>query len=745
MKHKPIKSMKTTLFIVITVLTQLAFTQRPNYSMITNEQIWSLGEFSAKGVRGFRSMNNGEEFTRLEKNQILRYKFEDFTGKPTLLVDGKVFNYLGKQITIEEYEFNPSETMLLIATNVQSIYRHSYTAFYYVLDLKTNALQALDEKRQEQTLAEFSPNGEQISYIYENNIYVKNLRSGKTTQLTKDGQKNRIINGTTDWVYEEEFALTKAYAWSPDSRHIAFLKFDESKVKEFTMTYYGELYPELFTWKYPKAGEDNSKVTLHVQRIDRKKSRNIDLGNYEYIPRIAFSPISNTVLIQTLNRHQNTLKFFKFDVQGKSKAASAFCTITDDAYVEIDDNLLFLEDGTSFITTSEKDGYKHIYRIQFNGDMQQITSGAWDVIEVKGYNPTTKELYYSSAENGATQKDLFIVNLDSKIKKQLSLKRGQTDAQFSKGMKYFLQTWSDANTPPVISLHRSSGEEIQVLEDNAALREKLKSYQLRPKEFFQTMSADGSTPLNAWMIKPYNFEQSQIYNDRDVIHEVQKFPVYMFVYCGPGSNTVNDRWDGANFMYHQLLAQRGYVVVSVDPRGTQFKGSKFMKSTYLNLGKLELEDLVASAEQLKKESFVDPERIGIQGWSYGGYMSSLAMTKGAPTFKMGIAVAPVTNWRYYDNIYTERFMRTPQENSAGYDGNSPINFCERLEGSYLLVHGSGDDNVHYQNTMEMVNAMVKANKQFDLFIYPNRNHGIYGGNTRLHLYNMMLEFTLKNL
>lgn len=725
--------MKTTLFILITVITQLAFTQRPNYSMITNEQIWSLGEFSAKGVRGFRSMNNGEAFTRLEKNQILRYKFEDFSGKPEVLVDGKTLKNKGSEVIIGEYEFNRDETKILIATNIASIYRHSYTAFYYVLDLKTNALQALDEKRQEQTLAEFSPNGEQISYIYENNIFVKNMRSGKTRQLTKDGKRNNIINGTTDWVYEEEFAITKAYAWSTDSKQIAFLKFDESQVKEFTMTYYGDLYPELFTWKYPKAGEDNSKVTLHVQRIDKKKSRCIDLGNYEYIPRIAFSPISNTILIQTLNRHQNTLKFLKFDVQGKSKAATAFCTITDDAYVEIDDNLLFLEDGTSFITTSEKDGYKHIYRIQFNGDMQQITSGTWDVIEVKGYNPTTKDLYYSSAENGATQKDLFTVNMDSKIKKQLSSKRGNTDAQFSKGMKYFLQTWSDANTPPVVSLHRSNGEQIQILEDNAALVEKLKSYQLRKKEFMQTLSADGSTPLNAWMIKPYDFQEDK------------KYPVYFFVYAGPGSNTVNDRWEGANFMYHQLLAQRGYVVVSVDPRGTQFRGSKFMKSTYLNLGKLELEDLVASAEQLKNQSFVDPERIGIQGWSYGGYMSSLAMTKGAPTFKMGIAVAPVTNWRYYDNIYTERFMRTPQENSAGYDGNSPINFCDRLEGSYLLVHGSGDDNVHYQNTMEMVNAMVKANKQFNLFIYPNRNHGIYGGNTRLHLYNMMLEFTIKNL
>ena len=725
--------MKHSFFICSLFFLQVVLAQRPNYSMITNEQIWAMGEFSTKGVRGFRSMKNGEEFTRLEKNQIMRYKFEDFSGKPRVLVDGKTLKFKEAEIIIGDYDFNSDESKMLIATNVQSIYRYSYTAFYYVLDLKTMQIHALDEKRTAQTLAEFSPNGEQVSFIYENNIYVKNLRSGKTTQLTKDGKKNQIINGTTDWVYEEEFAITKGYAWSPDSKHIAFLKFDESQVKEFTMTYYGELYPELFTWKYPKAGEDNSKVTLHVQQVDRKKSRCIDLGKYEYIPRIAFSPISNTVLIQTLNRHQNTLEFSKLEVTSKSNKAEVFYKISDEAYLEIDDNLLFLEDGKSFITTSEKDGYKHIYRIQFNGDIEQLTSGDWDVVELKGFDPKSQLIYFTSSENGATQKDLYAVHRETKTKKRLSTKRGNTDAQFSKGMKYYIQTWSDANTPPVVSLHRSNGEELQVLEDNAALQEKLRSYQLRKKEFIQTLSADGTTPLNAWMIKPYDF------------HEDKQYPVYMFVYSGPGSNTVNDRWEGANFMYHQLLAQRGYIVVSVDPRGTQYRGSKFMKSTYLNLGKLELEDLIASAEQLKKQPYVDPERVGIQGWSYGGYMSSLAMTKGAPTFKMGIAVAPVTNWRYYDNIYTERFMRTPQENSAGYDGNSPINFCEKLEGSYLLIHGSGDDNVHYQNSMEMVNALVKANKPFDLFIYPNRNHGIYGGNTRLHLYNMMLEFTLKNL
>jgi dipeptidyl-peptidase-4 len=417
-----------------------------------------------------------------------------------------------------------------------------------------------------------------------------------------------------------------------------------------------------------------------------------------------------------LNRHQNKLQFFKFDPNTKANQAQLFYTITDEAYVEIDDNLAFLPDGASFISTSEKDGFKHIYRIYFNGNIEQITSGNWDVIEIKGYDSASKNIYYTSAEFSATQKELFSVNLEHKVKTKLSTQPGHTDATFSNGMKYFIQVWSDANTPPVTTLHRQDGTQIQVLEDNKALKEKLESYKLQKKIF---LSLEGAADkLNAWMIKPYNFDPTQ------------KHPVYMFVYCGPGSNTVNDKWEGATYLYHQLLAQKGYIVVSVDPRGTQYRGSKFLKSTYLQLGKLE---------------FVDPERLGIQGWSFGGYMSSLAMTKGNGVFKMGIAVAPVTNWRYYDNIYTERFMRTPQENAAGYDQNSPINFCENLEGKYLIIHGSGDDNVHYQNTMEMVNALIKANKQFDMFIYPDRNHGIYGGNTRMHIFDQMLEYTLNNL
>jgi len=722
---------KLIFSILLLLVTFVGHAQRPDFSVLTNELIWNSKEFSIRGIKGFRSMNNGEDFTRLENNKILKYRFEDFSGNAIELVDGKKIIYNNKTLVIEEYDFNSDETKILIATKMESIYRYSYSASYFILDLKSMKLEPLDLKRERQTLAEFSPNGCFVSYISSNNIFIKDMNTGKIQQITKDGFKNQIINGTTDWVYEEEFAYIKAYDWSPDSKHIAFLKFDESQVKEFTMTQYGSLYPGLITWKYPKAGEENSKVRLYIHAIGKRKSKEIELGAYEYIPRIKFSPISSTLLIQTLNRYQNTLQFYKYDANGKSNKADLFYKITDEAYVEIDDNLAFMEDGNSFITTSEKDGFKHIYRIQFNGDIEQITTGSWDVIEIKGYNTKEKAVYFTSSEYGATQKDLFRIDLTKKTKTRLSNKTGHTDANFSQGMQYYIQTWSDANTPPIITLHRSTGEQITVLEDNNKLVDILKPYKLQKKTFLTFRGAEDQ--LNSWVILPYNFNPEE------------KYPVYLFVYGGPGSNTVNDRWEGANLLFHELLAQKGYLVVSVDPRGTQYRGSKFLKSTYLQLGKLELEDIISVANEIKKIDYVDGDRLGIQGWSYGGYMSSLAMTKAAGVFKAGIAVAPVTNWRYYDNIYTERFMRTPQENATGYDQNSPINFCENLEGHYLLIHGSGDDNVHYQNTMEMVNALVAANKQFDMFIYPDRNHGIYGGNTRVHIFNQILEFTLKNL
>lgn len=722
------------LFLFIT-FTFLGRSQETENKELTVETIWKEYQFFAAGVEGFRSMNDGEHFSKFsiidQDKSIVKYSFINRGGAGEVLVNGKDLIFQGNKLKVSRYEFNADETKVLLVTEEEKIYRRSYSAVFFLYDISTKELQPLDAERSPQTLASYSPDGTKVAYIHANNLYMRDLTSNKTLQLTKDGEFNKIINGTTDWVYEEEFAITKAYDWSPDGAYIAYLKFNESQVREFTMTYHYELYPDLYTFKYPKAGEDNSKVTLHIACTKKGKSRPVDLGEYEYIPRLKWSNVENKLMALTLNRHQNHLKYNWVNASEKNLLADVVYEEKDAAYVEIDDNLLFLNDGKHFIRTSERDGYNHIYKIGITGNVKQLTTGDWDVVDFKGVDQDNGLIYFTSVESHPTNKDLYVVDLEGNNKRILSQNKGWNDAQFSHGMKYYVNTWSDANTPPVYSLHKANGDLIEVLEDNEYLQLALKDYNFQPKVF---MTVEGyEETLNAWAIYPPNFDSTK------------QYPVYFNVYCGPGSNMVTDSYGSANFAYHQLLAQQGYIVFCVDTRGTMYRGAKFKKSTYLQLGKLETEDLIAVAKNLQKLDYVDAERIGIMGWSYGGYMSSLSMTKGADVFKMGIAVAPVTNWRYYDNIYTERFMRTPQENAVGYDDNSPINHVDKLKGKYFLIHGSGDDNVHVQNSMEMINALVKADKDFDLFIYPNKDHGIYGGNTRNHLFRMMFEYTLKNL
>ncbi len=713
---------RTSLTLLIVLTINILFAQK-----ITVENIWSEYQFFGNGVDGFRSMNDGNYFSKINGNSVTKHQFSNYSGNGEVIISEESL----QGIKMQNYSFNSDETKALIITKTNSIYRHSYSAVYYLLDLKTNKLQALDSIRQPQTLAMYSPDGKKVSYIYNNNIYIKDVETGETIEVTNDGKKNEIINGTTDWVYEEEFAITQAYDWSPDSKYISYLKFNESEVKEFTMMFFEELYPSPYTFRYPKAGEDNSKVTAHLFSIENKTNSNIELGKYEYIPRLKWSNSDNKLIIQTLNRHQNHLKYHLCTIKNNLPDSKVFFEEKSDTYVEIDNNLLILSNGNSILRTSEADGYNHIYKLDFDGNSMQITKGEWDVIEFLGIDDKNKTIYYTSAENGPIYKTIYKINIDGKEKKAISPKTGSHNARFSNGMKFFIKSSSNANSPMVYTLCDNNGKELSVLENNSDLKERLSRFELSKKEFIKFKGAE--IELNGWMIKPVNFDPNK------------KYPVYINIYGGPGSNMVSDSWGGANYMYHQLLAQKGYIVVSVDPRGTMYRGTKFKKSTYLQLGKLEIEDFIAVAKELQDYEYVDGSRIGIMGWSYGGFMTSLAMTKGADYFKMGIAVAPVTNWRYYDNIYTERFMRTPQENPDGYDNNSPINFTDKLKGKYLLIHGSGDDNVHFQNTMEMISAIVKSNKQFDLFIYPNKNHGIYGGNTRNHLFNMMLEYTLKNL
>ncbi|MES2799770.1 MAG: S9 family peptidase [Bacteroidota bacterium] len=697
------------------------------------EAIWKNYEYVDQSVDGFNSMKDGIHYTRVDENGNIR-KFDITNAKDqgTIIVDASTLKYDDKAIRMEDYEFNSDESKLLIKTNIQSIYRRSYTAFYYLYDIASKKLTPLDQDHPKQTLADYSPDGTKVAFVYKNDIFVKDLAKGTVRKMTEKGKKNKIINGTTDWVYEEEFAITKGFYWSPDSKKIAFLCFNEENVRDYHLDYFKDsLYPTVYDYKYPKAGEDNSKVTIHLLDVKSAKSTQLALTNYEYIPRLTWVKKSNKLLLLTLNRHQNELKYHLFDCAAKKIVDKVIYTETSKTYVEIDDNLSVLNDDMSFLRASEEDGYNHIYRIYFDGKKEQITKGKFDIIQLYGIDNSNEFLYYSSAENGAISKAIYKIKVDGTGKTLISLPSGYSDAQFTAGYNYFIKSYSTANTPTVYSLCDNSGKMLQVLEDNKELQNKLDALKLNPKEF---MTFDfGDYSLNGWMIKPKNFDPNK------------KYPVYMTVYGGPGSNEVTDDWGGMNYMYQQLLAENGYIVCSVDPRGTMYQGAEFKKSTYLQLGKLEIEDVIKTAKELQKLNYVDADRFGIMGWSYGGFMASLAITKGADVFKMAIAVAPVTNWKYYDNIYTERFMRTPKENKDGYEKNSPVNFAKDLKGKYLLIHGTGDDNVHVQNSFEMINAMVKANKQFDLFVYPNKDHGIYGGNTRNHLFNMMFEYTKKNL
>ncbi|MGB2138395.1 MAG: S9 family peptidase [Flavobacteriales bacterium] len=696
---------------------------------VTLENIWKTYDFYPKSVSGFNSMQDGNYYSKLDKkgdnSQINKYSFR--TGqKIRTLVNSKNI-----EIDINNYTFSKDEKKVLFANETEKIYRYSSKSIYHIYNLKTKKLEKLSDDKV--MYADFSPSGDKVAYVNSNNLFVKDLSNGKTIQITTDGELNQIINGATDWVYEEEFGLTQAFFWSPDGKKIAFYKFDEREVKEFSMDMFNaELYPSQYQFKYPKAGEDNSKLSIHIYNFDDGETTTISLNkSYEYIPRMNWTKSNDLLYVLAMNRHQNELDFILYNTTHST--SEILFSEKDKYYIDVHDNTTFTDDGQSLIWTSEKSGFNHIYLVNLeNGQSQQVTTGNWEVTKYHGMNQDDNKVFYTSNEEGAINKSLYCINLDGSDKTKLSEDLGTHSSTFSNGMKYYSNTYSTADTPPYISLHNHTGKEIRVLEDNADLSTKMEEFDLTKKEFFSFTTSE-DVNLNGWMIKPSDFDPNK------------RYPVFMFLYGGPGSQQVVNSWGWFNYFWYQHLAQKGYIVACVDNRGTGGRGAEFKKMTYLQLGKYETIDQIEANRYLAKLPYVDENRIGIQGWSYGGYMSSLAITKGADVFKTAIAVAPVTNWRYYDNIYTERYMRTPQENASGYDDNSPINHVDSLKGNYLLIHGTADDNVHVQNTYEMVSALVKANKQFDLFVYPDKNHGIYGGNTRLHLYKLMTDYILENL
>nr|WP_221307516.1 S9 family peptidase [Rhabdobacter roseus] len=732
------------MLLLLVATAALAQTQKP----VTLDEIYGAraGTFTAATVQGVNWMKQGGFYSSLGPGRVVKYSIA--TGEAVeVLFDQRTVSVEGnsQKIEIDDYQLSADERKLLLTTDEEPIYRHSTKAEYFVYDLATQKLTRLSTQGKQQ-YATFSPDGRRVAFVRDNNLFVTDLTTRQERAITTDGKFNEVIYGGADWVYEEEFSFAKAFEWSPDGRKIAFYRFDERAVPEYNMQVWGAQYPIDYRFKYPKAGDPNSTLQILVHDLEQQKTTPMDIGTETdmYIPRINWTRDPNLLSIRRMNRLQNRLDLLHADATtGTSRVV---LTEESDTYVDLEftDDLKYLANGTQFIHSSERSGYKHLYLYDMNGQLlRQLTTGGWEVSEFLGVDETTNTLYFTSTEVSPLERHLYRLsiavpkrtprNYKAPQPVRLTEKRGMNSINLSPDFRYYLEYNSSADSPLQVTLRQApTGEVVRVLETNARLQSTLAEYRIVKPEFFQFTTTQG-TSLNGWMLKPANFDPAK------------KYPVLMFVYGGPGSQTVTDGWGSRDFYWYQTLVDKGYLVVSVDNRGTGARGKAFRAATYAQLGKLETEDQIEGAKYLGTLPYVDKSRIGIWGWSYGGYMTSLCMTLGADYFKAGIAVAPVTTWRYYDTIYTERYLKRPQDNAAGYDENSPINHAEKLKGKFLLIHGTGDDNVHFQNSVDFVEALIGANREFETFYYPNRNHSIYGGNTRYHLYRKMTKFVEENL
>lgn len=727
--------MKISAVILLLSLSATSFIAEAQKE-ITIKNLYSDHNVYAQTPSELTSLANGESYAQTDGKTIKIYSYKTGNEEGTIMDLDKVRET--KIESIDGFTFSDNEQKILVWNNTQSLYRHSFTADYYVYDIKYNELKPVSDNGPVRD-AHISPDGSMVAYVYNNNIYIKKFRYNSTSAVTTDGKTNAIINGAPDWVYEEEFAMTSAMEWSPDSKQLAFIRFDESEVKSFSFPVYNAgqnsqyaTYPGTYEYKYPKAGEKNSSVSVLVHNVDNRQTKTMDLGNMNnmYIPRIKWTYTDGQLAIYRLNRRQDNLEIMLANTA--STVCKTIVTDHDSRYIDEFslDNSLFLPDGQTFIFTSAEDGWNHIYVYGTNGVLRtKLTKGEWDVTALVGYNPTTKTIYYEAARTSPINRDIYSVSIDGKIEKRLSSGDGTTHINLSASGKYYSQVYSDAQTPYQFTIHESAtGKKLWTVFDNKSYKNTINSYNFHKKEFITVPGADG-TQLNAWIVKPSNFNASK------------KYPLLMVQYSGPNSQQVLNKW---SIDWEQALASEGYIVACVDGRGTGCRGAEFQKCTYQRLGRYESDDQIAAAKHFASLPYVDESRIGIWGWSFGGFMSSLCLCR-TDIFKAGIAVAPVTSWRFYDTIYAERYMRTPQENISGYDSYCPLALADKLSGKLFLIHGTADDNVHLQNQTEFTSALIEANKQFDMFCYPNKNHGIYGGNTRFHLYTMMFNWIKTNL
>ncbi|MDC1106155.1 S9 family peptidase [Prolixibacteraceae bacterium] len=723
--------MKRLLFSVLAILL---ISSPLLAEKITFEDVITKSTFRPKGIYGIRSMKDGLHYTTQENGtQIVKYNYK--TGKKvSVLFDLKTIEDSPIKY-FSNYEFSAQENKVLLTTDMKPIYRHSFTAEYYVYNFITKKLEALSENGPQQ-LATFSPDGNRIAFVRKNNIFVSTLYFGTENQITKDGAFNKIINGAPDWVYEEEFGFNKAFAWSPTSGKLAYIKFKEEHVRNFSFPMYkgkvpaygaNQPYPGEYTYKYPKAGEENSHVSVHVYDIKKRNTIRVKVGEEldQYIPRIRWTYSGSDLGVIRLNRRQDKMELL---------LANPFTGDTRTIYTDKNrryiaestyDYLTFLPNDKEFVVANEKDGYMHLYLYdKLGGMVRKITPGDYDVTAYYGYDTKRKIFYYQAAKKSAMQREVYATTYNGKKTYPVASKAGTNNAIFSKNFTYFIHTYTDLNTPLITNLKDRKGKTLRVLEDNKTLKDKLAKYEMPTKEFFTFKNKEGIS-LNGYIIKPSNFDATK------------QYPLLMTQYSGPNSQQVLDNF---RVDWYSYMAERGYVVACVDPRGTGARGEEFRKCTYMDLGHLESDDQIDAAKYLGSLEYIDAKNIAIWGWSYGGFMSTLCLAKGADVFKAAIAVAPVTNWRFYDSVYTERYMRKPQDNAEGYDKNSPIYWAPKIKGKYLLVHGTADDNVHYQNTAELAEVLVQAEVSFQMMSYTNRNHGIYGGATRRHLYKMFTSF-----